>query len=108
MKATPSPAITACLMVSLLLISMPMRGVTPAVREQLSISARVPEPGSRMRNVSPAEVLSRSLRLARQAVAGGRDDDVRMIADQARVHIEVAVGGRPITAMSSAKSRKAR
>ena len=46
MKAMPSPAMTACLMVSLLSISMPIFGESGRLFwKNCSISTRVPEPG---------------------------------------------------------------
>ncbi len=56
MKDRPSPAITACLMVSLEPISMPMRGATPASWKKRSISVRVPEPGSRTRKAVAGDI----------------------------------------------------
>ena len=52
MKEMPMPAITACLMVSLLVISTLRCGTTPCSERKRSIAARVPEPGSRSRKIS--------------------------------------------------------
>jgi hypothetical protein len=50
-NAIPRPAITACLIVSLDPISMPMRGSMPCWARNRSANKRVPEPTSRIRMV---------------------------------------------------------
>ena len=50
-KRNPEPAITACLIVSLDPISMPMRGSMPCWARNRSANKRVPEPTSRIRMI---------------------------------------------------------
>ncbi len=70
MKLTPIPAMTACLMVSLLAISMADATVElPLLEELLHGEARA-RPGSRTMNVSLRHPLDRDAALARRA--GGR------------------------------------
>ena len=88
----PSPAMTACLIVSLLSISMPIFGLRPAFWKNCSISMRVPDPRSRVMKVSCGEVGRRELPLPCQRVIGGGDDDMRMLAQQA--HLDIDVGRR--------------
>ena len=85
----PRPAITACLMVSLLLMARPILGRMPAVSNNCSIRPRVPDPGSRVRKVSPASSLGAMRDFRARRCAGRRDDDMGMIADQVNVHVDV-------------------
>jgi len=58
MNATPMPAITACLIVSLLFITLSIFGAKPRSPKNRSIDERVPEPCSRTRKRSPASASS--------------------------------------------------
>ncbi len=71
MKASPMSAITACLMVSLLLITLPIFGTKPRSANRRSIDERVPDPCSRTRNVSSASDASGMRRAAASGCAGG-------------------------------------
>ena len=53
-QLTPMPAITACLMLSLLPSVTLLAGTNRCCRNTCSDTARVPDPGSRSRDVSPA------------------------------------------------------
>ena len=70
MKASPIPAMTACLIVSLLAIPLADATRTPCAAKNRSIAARVPDPGLAHEERLPRERLDR--RPAGGAPAGGR------------------------------------
>ena len=65
------------------------RRTMPADSNNCSIRPRVPEPGSRIKKVSPARSASAEPGFPRQPMRGRRDDDMGMIADQMRGHGDI-------------------
>ena len=72
MKAIPKPAMTACLMVSLLLISIPMAGQNAGGFEQLLHKATRSRSRFTRQERFAGEGTRRQTRFSRQAVPGGR------------------------------------
>ncbi len=73
------PAITACLMVSLLDISIVMRGSKRCSAKKSSIAARVPEPGSRTMKACLRSALDRRRApTVQQRVLRRRHEDQRV------------------------------
>ena len=88
-SAIPIPAMTACLIVSLLPISM--RGPSISAPNSRRIRSRVPEPGSRNRKVSP-DSARRDRPPPRQGMAGRGDDHMRVWAEHGALHREWSGG----------------
>jgi hypothetical protein len=80
-NAIPRPAITACLIVSLDPISMPMRGSMPCCSRNRTANKRVPEPTSRIRIGLLGDLSRRDTTLLGQRVIRRSDDDLGMVAD---------------------------
>ena len=101
MKAMPSPAITACLMVSLEPISaVRVSSASGWSPKKIASAARVPEPGSRMMMVSS----SRRSRVISRAAASGWSGGAIITSGWSPNTVAStgnSTGGRPIRAMSS-------
>ena len=102
----PKPAATACLMVSLLAISISMRGTTPDSANACSIARRVADPGSRVMSGSRATASSGTRALAGERMRRGGHDHVRVRARTAARRTRARVGGWLITARSTAWSAR--
>ena len=87
-SASPIPAITACLIVSLLLITLPIFGTKPRSAKKRSIDERVPEPCSRTRNVLDCERLAAGSAARARAGARRRDDHQRMVGERHRLRLD--------------------
>ena len=87
------PAITACLIVSLLDISIAMRGVDAVARGRSPPSRlRVPEPRSRTMNGAVGEVSDRHAAPgAQQRMVWRRDEDERVRARTARLRVAISL-----------------
>ena len=99
MMASPIPAITACLIISLLDDSMATRGAKPASAKTRSASRRVPEPSSRTTNHSFARSAGASPRLSQSRCPGGA---TTMVGCGAKIFASTgaSAGGAPAIARS--------
>ena len=98
-SARPIPAITACLIVSLLLITLPIFGTKRRSAKKRSIDERVPEPCSRTRNVCPASAGSGM----RRAAASGLEGSAMMTSGWSAngvASVSSRCGGTPMIATS--------
>ena len=98
-KLMPMPAITACLMVSLLDISIEMRGVMRCSRKKSSIALRVPEPGSRTMKGKASSACTVTCSERSSGWSGGHTKTSGCAANGSAL-VAISFGGRPITARS--------
>ena len=86
---SPSPACTACLIASLLLISMLVWISSPWAAKKRSIAPRVPEPASRTRKDSVASCVDGHFLLAGQRMVGRGDDHQRVVHEAGGFQVQV-------------------
>ena len=97
---TPRPAITACLMVSLLAISITTFRLAASPPRKRSSAARVPEPLSRMMKGTPRSCFTASSP-ARTSGWSGAATNTCGCAAKGSARVASSLGGRPMMARST-------